>query len=114
MLDATRPESIPLARRVRLLVVVAALGYFVDIYDLILVNIVRRPSLTALGVPADRIEDMFRPFVRLEDSRSRETGGAGLGLAVVRDIARAHGGDAILRNRRGRGLEAVLTLPRIA
>jgi signal transduction histidine kinase len=66
------------------------------------------------GIPADRIDDMFRPFVRLEDSRSRETGGAGLGLAVVRDIARAHGGDAILRNRPGRGLEALLTLPRIA
>ncbi len=66
------------------------------------------------GIPADRIEDMFRPFVRLEDSRSRETGGAGLGLAVVRDIARAHGGDATLRNRQGRGLEAVLSLPRIA
>ncbi len=66
------------------------------------------------GIPADRLEDVFRPFVRLEASRSRETGGAGLGLAVVRDIARAHGGDVILRNRPIRGLEAILTLPRIA
>jgi len=66
------------------------------------------------GIPADRLEDVFRPFVRLEASRSRETGGAGLGLAVVRDIARAHGGDVTLRNRPIRGLEAILTLPRIA
>jgi signal transduction histidine kinase len=66
------------------------------------------------GIPVDRLEDVFRPFVRLEASRSRETGGAGLGLAVVRDIARAHGGDVTLRNRPIRGLEAVLTLPRIA
>ena len=66
------------------------------------------------GIPPDRLEEVFRPFVRLEASRSRETGGAGLGLSVVRDIARAHGGDVVLRNRPLRGLEAVLSLPRIA
>lgn len=66
------------------------------------------------GVPADRLDDVFRPFVRLEGSRSRETGGAGLGLAVARDVARAHGGDVELRNRVPKGLAAILTLPRIA
>ncbi|MBL8805760.1 MAG: two-component sensor histidine kinase [Rhodospirillales bacterium] len=66
------------------------------------------------GIPASQLEEVFRPFVRLEGSRSRETGGAGLGLSVVRDIARAHGGDVVLRNRPLRGLEAILTLPRIA
>jgi signal transduction histidine kinase len=66
------------------------------------------------GVPADRLDDVFRPFVRLEGSRSRETGGAGLGLAVARDVARAHGGDVELRNRVPKGLTAILTLPRIA
>ncbi|MBI1243529.1 MAG: HAMP domain-containing protein [Alphaproteobacteria bacterium] len=66
------------------------------------------------GIPPDQLEEVFRPFVRLETSRSRETGGAGLGLSVVRDIARAHGGDVILRNRPLRGLEAILILPRIA
>jgi signal transduction histidine kinase len=66
------------------------------------------------GVPPDRLEDVFRPFVRLEESRSRETGGAGLGLAVARDVARAHGGDVTLRNRKPKGLDAALTLPRIA
>jgi signal transduction histidine kinase len=64
------------------------------------------------GIPADQLECVFEPFYRLEGSRSRETGGVGLGLAVARDIARAHGGDLILRNRSGGGLEAVLSLPR--
>ena len=54
---------------------------------------------------------MFEPFVRLEGSRSRETGGAGLGLAIARSIFRAHGGDVTLENRPEGGLRAVATLP---
>ena len=57
---------------------------------------------------------MFEPFYRLERSRSRETGGTGLGLTIARNIAQVHGGDIVLRNRPERGLEAVLTLPRPA
>jgi MFS transporter, putative metabolite:H+ symporter len=53
MLDATRPARTPLAPRVRLLVVVAALGYFVDIYDLLLFNIVRLKSLADLGITGE-------------------------------------------------------------
>lgn len=64
------------------------------------------------GIPEERLEQVFEPFYRLEPSRSRETGGVGLGLSIARDIARAHGGDLTLRNRPGGGLEAVLTLPR--
>ena len=46
---------------------------------------------------------MFRPFYRVEQSRSRDTGGVGLGLAVARTVFRAHGGDVVLSNRpRGR------------
>jgi signal transduction histidine kinase len=56
----------------------------------------------------DRI---FEPFVRVEPSRNRETGGAGLGLAVVRSVARAHGGDATLENRPEGGLRATARLP---
>ncbi|OYX30629.1 MAG: hypothetical protein B7Y99_11430 [Caulobacterales bacterium 32-69-10] len=59
---------------------------------------------------ADR-ERVFEPFFRGEPSRSRETGGAGLGLAVVRSIARAHGGDATLENLPGGGLRARARLP---
>jgi len=63
------------------------------------------------GIPAAELEHVFDPFVRLEGSRSRETGGAGLGLAIARSIARAHGGDVRLENRAGGGLRAVLALP---
>jgi signal transduction histidine kinase len=63
------------------------------------------------GVPASDLERVFDPFVRLEGSRSRETGGAGLGLAISRGILRAHGGDVTLQNRPGGGLRAIATLP---
>lgn len=56
-------------------------------------------------------ERVFEPFFRGEPSRSRETGGAGLGLAVVRSVARAHGGDAALENLPGGGLRARARLP---
>ena len=64
------------------------------------------------GIPEAEREKVFEPFYRLEHSRSRATGGTGLGLAVARNIAHMHGGDLTLRNRPERGLEAVLTLPR--
>jgi signal transduction histidine kinase len=64
------------------------------------------------GIPADRLADVFDPFVRLETSRSTETGGVGLGLSTARTIARAHGGDVTLANRTGGGLTATLRLPR--
>jgi signal transduction histidine kinase len=64
------------------------------------------------GVPEAELEQVFEPFYRGEASRSRETGGSGLGLGIARNIARAHGGDIVLRNRPGGGLEALLTLPR--
>lgn len=63
------------------------------------------------GLPEEERERVFEPFHRLEPSRSRSTGGAGLGLAVVRSIARAHGGDAVLENRREGGLRARAILP---
>ncbi len=63
------------------------------------------------GIPAGEMDRVFEPFFRGEPSRSRETGGAGLGLAVVRSIARAHGGDIELINREGGGLTARVTLP---
>lgn len=63
------------------------------------------------GIAAERIEDMFEPFVRLEESRNRETGGAGLGLALARAIARQHEGDVTLANRVEGGLRATLWLP---
>jgi signal transduction histidine kinase len=64
------------------------------------------------GIPESQLEQVFEPFFRLEASRSRATGGTGLGLGIARNIARSHGGDLVLRNRPGGGLAAVLTLPR--
>jgi signal transduction histidine kinase len=64
------------------------------------------------GIAEAEIERVFEPFYRVEGSRSRATGGVGLGLSVARDIARAHGGELTLRNRAGGGLEAMLILPR--
>ena len=64
------------------------------------------------GIPAEDLEKVFEPFYRGEASRSRETGGYGLGLAIARNIARAHGGDLTLANRAEGGLEAVLRLPK--
>lgn len=63
------------------------------------------------GLPDDELEAVFEPFRRGERSRNRETGGAGLGLTVARQAARAHGGDVILTNREKKGLSARLTLP---
>ncbi|WP_292028233.1 ATP-binding protein [Brevundimonas sp. UBA2416] len=63
------------------------------------------------GLPDDELEAVFEPFHRAERSRSRETGGAGLGLTVARQAARAHGGDVTLSNRSDGGLVARLELP---
>jgi signal transduction histidine kinase len=63
------------------------------------------------GIPPEEMERAFEPFHRLEASRNRDTGGLGLGLAVARAIARAHGGDVTLANRPEGGLRATLTLP---
>jgi signal transduction histidine kinase len=64
------------------------------------------------GIPEALLERVFDPFYRLEGSRSRDTGGSGLGLNIARNIARAAGGDVSLRNRPEGGLEALVVLPR--
>jgi len=63
------------------------------------------------GIPEDRLNDVFEPFVRLEESRSEETGGIGLGLAITRSIIHAHGGRIDLINQPDGGLEAEVRLP---
>jgi two-component system osmolarity sensor histidine kinase EnvZ len=62
------------------------------------------------GIPDDQLEKVFRPFFRLESSRSQATGGTGLGLAIVRQLAETNGWKVKLQNRPQGGLEAVLEL----
>lgn len=66
---------------------------------------------TGPGIPEQDLERVFDPFMRLEASRSLDTGGHGLGLPIARSILRAHGGEVTLENRPEGGLRAVLTLP---
>ena len=63
------------------------------------------------GIPPERLAAVFEPFTRLEESRNRETGGAGLGLTLARSIVRDAGGDIRLVNRAEGGLEATIALP---
>ena len=63
------------------------------------------------GIPEEKIELVFEPYVRLEQSRSRETGGTGLGLSIARSVVLAHGGTLALSNRQVGGLCARVTLP---
>ncbi|MGE0798030.1 MAG: sensor histidine kinase [Lautropia sp.] len=66
------------------------------------------------GMDEADLERVFEPFVRLEPSRNRDSGGTGIGLAISRNIARWHGGDVRLRNAPGRtGLIAEISLPRL-
>lgn len=65
------------------------------------------------GIPEDMLGRVFEPFVRVEGSRSRDTGGVGLGLAAVKSIAQAHGGDVELINRESGGLDVRVTLPKV-
>ncbi|MDF2117737.1 ATP-binding protein [Roseiarcaceae bacterium H3SJ34-1] len=62
------------------------------------------------GVPADALERILQPFERLEPSRGRQTGGAGLGLAIVGALAKSQGGDLKIENRREGGLRATISL----
>lgn len=64
------------------------------------------------GIPPERVAEMLEPFRRLESSRNRESGGAGLGLAIAHAVALAHGGSLELAPRAVGGLCAVLSLPR--
>ncbi len=63
------------------------------------------------GIPDDQLEEVFRPFYRLDAARNLDEGGTGLGLAIARDIARGHGGDIQLARSPMGGLRAVIHVP---
>jgi two-component system osmolarity sensor histidine kinase EnvZ len=63
------------------------------------------------GIASEHREDVFRPFLRLDEARNQDEGGSGLGLAIARDIARAHGGDVVLTTSALGGLRASVRIP---
>jgi two-component system osmolarity sensor histidine kinase EnvZ len=63
------------------------------------------------GIPANRRDDVFKPFLRLDDARNQDVAGSGLGLAIARDIARSHGGDVMLGDSPMGGLRASVRIP---
>jgi|tagenome__1003787_1003787.scaffolds.fasta_scaffold20978824_2 PAS domain S-box-containing protein len=67
---------------------------------------------TGIGIPREKIETIFEPFVQLDRGLTRRSEGTGLGLAISRDLARAMHGDLVVQSEEGKGAEFVLTLPR--
>lgn len=63
------------------------------------------------GIPADKREEVFKPFLRLDDARNQDEGNSGLGLSIARDIARTHGGDITLAESPMGGLRATVRVP---
>lgn len=63
------------------------------------------------GIPPEKYEDVFRPFLRLDQSRNAATGGVGLGLSIARDVARSHGGDVTLAVSPLGGLRVIVRIP---
>lgn len=76
--------------------------------DAVLIDVADRGS----GIPAADHERVLQPFIRLEPSRNRETGGTGLGLTIARTIVHAHGGSLTLINLKPRGLQVRLLMPK--
>ncbi|MNN85537.1 Sensor protein RstB [compost metagenome] len=62
------------------------------------------------GIAEEELDEVFKPFYRVESSRNRDTGGTGLGLAIAQQLSQALGGRLTLSNREGGGLCAQLEL----
>jgi two-component system sensor histidine kinase CpxA len=82
------------------------------------VNVARTPNGLSIvirdhgpGVPAAELERIFEPFHRVAESRDRDSGGEGIGLAITAQVMKAHGGSARAENRADGGLEVSLNLP---
>jgi signal transduction histidine kinase len=65
------------------------------------------------GIPKHLVEDIFKPFVRVDDVRNSQTGGSGLGLTIAKKIARAHQGDLTLDIKYNNGSAFMIRIPKI-
>jgi len=63
------------------------------------------------GIPEDKRDEVFKPFIRLDTSRNPVTGGVGLGMTIARDVVRGHGGEIELQDAPGGGLRVKISLP---
>lgn len=63
------------------------------------------------GIPQEKMQDVFKPFFRLDESRNSKTGGVGLGLSIVKDVITSHGGEIFLEPSNRGGLRVVVRLP---
>ena len=66
---------------------------------------------TGIGIPEDALPHIFEPFYRVDQSRSRAVGGAGLGLPLVKDIVEKHGGEVTVKSAAGEGTTFILRFP---
>ena len=67
--------------------------------------------MTGRGIPADKREDVFKAFYRIEGSRNKETGGVGLGLSIAKDVIASHGGKIELLDSELGGLKVLISIP---
>ncbi len=75
-------------------------NFFIEVHD------------NGQGIPSEELQNVFKPFYRIEDSRNRSTGGSGLGLSIVRDMAKSHGGDVnLFQSTKLSGLCVQIQLP---
>ena len=63
------------------------------------------------GIPAEKREEVFKAFYRIDESRNKETGGVGLGLSIARDIITSHGGKIELGDSELGGLRVLISIP---
>jgi signal transduction histidine kinase len=75
-------------------------------------SVVIRVADDGVGVPAEETDRLFEPFYRVDRSRSKSTGGYGLGLSICKRVMDAHGGSIVLERSTGRGAAFVLTFPK--
>ena len=66
---------------------------------------------TGIGIPEEALSHIFEPFYRVDQSRSRAVGGAGLGLPLVKDIVEKHGGEVTVKSAAGEGTTFILRFP---